>query len=223
VHSGFINAYEELQEQLYKYLAELNCSHVAVTGHSLGGAIATVAALDIRVSGFQVNPVFTFGSPRVGNPEFVEAYVKASRAQSVEPPQWRVVHFHDPVARLPPPSAAEVIGLNYSHMGREVYYSQNSDSYQVCEDVADDPQCSSSVSLLGCLNKDHILYFNLTFAHKELPESCVGPPRNHFEALRLAWHRVRTAQNVFQESKRRKRQRVDAPDDNGIEMMHMSQ
>jgi len=43
---------------------------VAFTGHSLGGAIATLASLDLQVSGIPSETVYTFGSPRVGNKAF---------------------------------------------------------------------------------------------------------------------------------------------------------
>jgi predicted lipase len=47
-----------------------------ITGHSLGGAIAALAALDIVLSGVARKEnleLYTFGEPRVGNTDFANA------------------------------------------------------------------------------------------------------------------------------------------------------
>lgn len=41
-----------------------------VTGHSLGGAVATLAAVHLRRSGVACD-LYTYGAPRVGNDRFV--------------------------------------------------------------------------------------------------------------------------------------------------------
>jgi len=38
-----------------------------LVGHSLGGAVATIAAVDFAQSGLNIDSFITFGSPRVGN------------------------------------------------------------------------------------------------------------------------------------------------------------
>lgn len=45
-----------------------------VTGHSLGGALAILAAADIKSVGHKVDEVYTFGQPRVGNVAFSKWY-----------------------------------------------------------------------------------------------------------------------------------------------------
>ena len=45
---------------------------VSVVGHSLGGAIATVASLEMRLAGIKISELITFGAPRVGNEELVD-------------------------------------------------------------------------------------------------------------------------------------------------------
>ena len=47
-----------------------------VAGHSLGGALATLAALDIKrkLPGLKLR-VYTFGSPRTGNHAFAAEYI----------------------------------------------------------------------------------------------------------------------------------------------------
>jgi predicted lipase len=50
-------------------------THIYVTGHSLGGALATLAALDLQIK-FPELPVtmYNFGSPHVGEIDFVRHY-----------------------------------------------------------------------------------------------------------------------------------------------------
>eukprot|EP00294_Goniomonas_avonlea_P009026 CAMPEP_0114552686 /NCGR_PEP_ID=MMETSP0114-20121206/7254_1 /TAXON_ID=31324 /ORGANISM="Goniomonas sp, Strain m" /LENGTH=424 /DNA_ID=CAMNT_0001737573 /DNA_START=30 /DNA_END=1304 /DNA_ORIENTATION=+ len=74
-HKGFYSGCLIAKEQLVKIVNALGLSHVVITGHSLGGAIAQIMALEATVSDklkantYEVGLV-TFGSPRVGNPEF---------------------------------------------------------------------------------------------------------------------------------------------------------
>lgn len=72
VHLGFYKGYANIQEQL---LTAINIelwrhsnASILVTGHSLGGALATLAAVDIKLHmpSLQVD-FYTLGSPRVGN------------------------------------------------------------------------------------------------------------------------------------------------------------
>ena len=62
---------------------------ILLTGHSLGGALATLAAYDIRVS-LNVPPCqiecYTFGAPRVGNYAFAHDY------NQLLPNTWNVIN-----------------------------------------------------------------------------------------------------------------------------------
>ncbi|KAF2674712.1 putative extracellular lipase [Microthyrium microscopicum] len=70
---------------------------VTVTGHSLGGGIATFATTIIRNAGIAADMV-TFGAPRVGN----EAYVNYTMAQTPAlGTNYRVTHTLDPVPNEP--------------------------------------------------------------------------------------------------------------------------
>ncbi|KFK22257.1 phospholipase a1- chloroplastic-like [Arabis alpina] len=70
---------------------------ISVTGHSLGAAIALLAADDIatRVNYAPPVSVFSFGGPRVGNREF------ADRLDSKEVKVLRVVNSQDVVTKVP--------------------------------------------------------------------------------------------------------------------------
>jgi hypothetical protein len=75
----------------------------AVQGHSLGGALATLCAHDLRAYlGLSANlvSVYTFGSPRVGNNAF------CSRYDELVPSTFRVVNAHDIVTKVGNPLSA---------------------------------------------------------------------------------------------------------------------
>lgn len=182
IHRGFAVAYEELRNHVHAAINSLNCRRVAVTGHSLGAAVANIAAADIMASAqtlgsVRVGPVYTFGAPRVGNPAFVKAFQMLADASSLSPAQWRVVHYHDPVPRLPP-RARKYNFLDYQHGPEEVYYTDEASSaYEVCRSTPDhieNPNCSLATSVVHCINFDHLNYFNLSFAHRNMNPACTG-------------------------------------------------
>lgn len=109
VHTGFARALRDVDGELLQAL-ELNSCRLLVTGHSLGGAMATLLA-----SLHRPDHLYTFGSPRVGNNEFVAALsgVKCSR----------FVDCCDMVARIPP--ATLPLDINYEAFGTLYYIDRN--------------------------------------------------------------------------------------------------
>lgn len=80
-HAGFSKAWHRISQEIRHWLAELPyASHgVVLSGHSLGGAMAILAAYDLSEE-FPVAGVITFGAPRVGGLGFRRAYnIKARR------------------------------------------------------------------------------------------------------------------------------------------------
>ena len=73
IHLGFYTAYQELLKDVLPALhneipfAQRSTMPIVVTGHSLGGALATIAAYELSLAGYLVKGVFTYGSPRVGD------------------------------------------------------------------------------------------------------------------------------------------------------------
>ena len=83
---------------------------VVVTGHSLGGAVATLtAAATLRRAGYAAD-LYTFGSPRVGNAVFARAVTELDFGA-----EYRLTHEADPIPRLPP------LVFNYRHTSPEYW------------------------------------------------------------------------------------------------------
>ena len=49
VHTGFYRQYRGLQASIYEYIARYNPTTIFNVGHSLGGALATIASLDLSM------------------------------------------------------------------------------------------------------------------------------------------------------------------------------
>ncbi|MEM7125599.1 MAG: lipase family protein [Chloroflexota bacterium] len=97
MHNGFVRAYQSVQDGLHQYIRQYNPGSITVTGHSLGGALATLCAIDFQLSyeGKWPIEIFTFGSPRVGNPQFRDLF-DANISRS-----YRMVNGLDIVPGLP--------------------------------------------------------------------------------------------------------------------------
>ncbi len=80
---------------------------VTICGHSLGGALATLLALDVAVNTGFTPTVYTYASPRTGDPQFASVYNHAV------PNTVRIANRIDLVPKLPlPPLYEHVLGLN---------------------------------------------------------------------------------------------------------------
>jgi len=104
VHGGFIWAYESVRDAVQHQIRENKLNKVVLTGHSLGAALATLASFDFKVAepDKEVH-CYTFGSPKVGNRKFVDAYNRRV------PDTFRFVNGSDLIPRLPP--------MGYDHVG----------------------------------------------------------------------------------------------------------
>ncbi|CAE7415934.1 unnamed protein product [Symbiodinium natans] len=138
VHEGFSRAYDSVREALHAVL-ERGCLgdgegwEVVFTGHSLGGALATLASLDIartirglpadfgsphEVGKIRPTPLrgaeiiaCTFGAPRVGSARVAAAY------DEFVPRAWRIFSTSDVVPAVPPTS---LWGFRHAGIGVEL-------------------------------------------------------------------------------------------------------
>ena len=109
VHKGFKTALDAVWADLLPETRRLQERDVPIwiTGHSLGAALATLAADRLR----DVQGLYTFGSPRVGNQQFRDRF--SVRA-------FRVVNGRDIVADVPPKGP-------YRHVGEHVWIDRKGD------------------------------------------------------------------------------------------------
>ena len=102
VHHGFKHELDKLWPSITKTL-ESNPGKFYVTGHSLGAAMATIAASRLQD---KVTTLITFGSPRVGDADFVK---------NVNIEHYRVQNNNDAVTKMP------FWIMGYRHHGEIVY------------------------------------------------------------------------------------------------------
>jgi hypothetical protein len=117
VHSGFAGALTTVVQAVDEELDALKGKSLPlhVTGHSLGGALATLAALrcESRASSAGlVRTVHTYGSPRVGDAAFAAAFQRTFRGRS-----FRTVNNEDIVTQVPP-------AVGYEHVGDMVFIDE---------------------------------------------------------------------------------------------------
>lgn len=109
VHSGFLHALYLVWDDILQVINSVqnNAQPFWITGHSLGGALATLAAarfafeLDKPIRG-----VYTFGQPRTVDREFGRVFDTELKSRF-----FRFVNNHDIVTRVPTRE------MNYSHVG----------------------------------------------------------------------------------------------------------
>ncbi len=106
-HAGFLDALALVQKQIQNSLAtrlEANPDKtVWVTGHSLGGALATLFSIQNADS---IDALYTIGSPRAVNRQLAEHWHELL-------PIFRIVNNNDLVARIPAPPFYQHIGPTY--------------------------------------------------------------------------------------------------------------
>jgi len=110
VHRGFFGALNQIEPALGAAVKAMGCP-VLFTGHSLGAALATLAASRYRLAVDSDSALYTIGSPRVGDAGF--AATLAGMAGR------RYVDCTDVVTEVPP----EAVG--YAHVGPPYYINRN--------------------------------------------------------------------------------------------------
>ena len=110
VHSGFQQTFESFRQTLQPYVERAPAGTVFhCVGHSLGGALASLAADWIKHSFGRTTCLYTFGAPRVGLENFATA--TTHRLDGI----YRCTHGADPAPVVPlwPFTQAPVGGLEY--------------------------------------------------------------------------------------------------------------
>jgi hypothetical protein len=109
VHSGFMTSWRNTRCIVMPHVeTALNTFpeyELVLVGHSLGGAVAALAALELQARGYDPH-VTTFGEPRIGNAALAyfldKRFNMASNSTDPEILKYRrVTHMDDPVPLLP--------------------------------------------------------------------------------------------------------------------------
>ena len=173
VETGFYKVFEYMKNDIYDALYSLIRTHelknpkLLVSGHSLGAAVATLMTYDIMnndaategAQEFNTIDLVTFGSPRVGNQEFVYDFMEKVN-EYLTPTFERVTHAYDIVPHVPQQF------LGYDHIPHEIWYNEENTITTSCDDEYDyeeDSQCSNSCGPLHCTSiSDHLNYMNIS-------------------------------------------------------------
>lgn len=100
IHRGFAASMQDVWPDITNSLAlrDVGQKEIWVTGHSLGAALAQLVALRLRLEmNCNVRAVYTYGTPRVGDETFVQAYDRALGEKT-----FPHINHTDIVTRVPP-------------------------------------------------------------------------------------------------------------------------
>ena len=97
VHAGFLGQYTSGRTSIMDAVKFMANPKVVCTGHSLGGALSTLCALDVEhnAEGDVETYCVTYGSPRVGGGHFCRLF------DAVIDNSFRFVDVNDPIPRVP--------------------------------------------------------------------------------------------------------------------------
>jgi len=108
VHRGFLKAYMSVRDDILSKVIELGNHRIIATGHSLGGALATLCSVDLEKNSI-AHPcdiiLYTYGSPKVGNRKFRKSFGK------------RIVYHNRYVNRF---DIVPTVPVFASHTGRKI-------------------------------------------------------------------------------------------------------
>lgn len=126
-HQGFWDSWQEARsgilDTLVKTANQYPSSKVVVVGHSLGGAIADLAAAEIRKQGINVD-LYTYGAPRISGKTLSDFITNQNRGGN-----FRSTHTNDPVPRVPPTI------MGFVHLGQEYWITTPNDVVPTANDI----------------------------------------------------------------------------------------
>jgi triacylglycerol lipase len=113
VHFGFWAALESIWDNLAQAVVDHQDRGQSLwfTGHSLGAALATLAVARYRLELKPIYSLYTYGSPRAGDPDFGEKFDEDFGEFS-----FRYVNNSDAVTRVPTRE------MGYSHIGNTLMF-----------------------------------------------------------------------------------------------------
>ncbi|GAA5805360.1 hypothetical protein HPULCUR_010876 [Helicostylum pulchrum] len=155
IHTGFYASFKEVVSSYFPVVQEQLTAYpnykVVISGHSLGGAQALLAGMDLyqrdkRFTSKNLS-IYTVGCPRVGNPSF------AYYVDSTGIPFSRSVNDRDIVPHLPPQA------FGFLHPGVESWI-RSSSNVRICTSNIETDSCSNSIVPFTSFF-DHLSYFGI--------------------------------------------------------------
>ena len=126
VHKGFFLGWAIIEEsvlaQIFRWPKDFASKGkrrppLYVTGHSLGGVLATIAAAALMDHNVEIAGAYTFGQPRVGDRTFVNQLNSRTNGKV-----FQFVNNNDLVPRVPPPFSVWNPTRFYGHVGKATYF-----------------------------------------------------------------------------------------------------
>ncbi|KAK0420378.1 hypothetical protein QR680_014644 [Steinernema hermaphroditum] len=124
---NIVLAKESIGEALNDTIKKNPTSEILITGHSLGGALASLTARHLIFTGINAERIFlvTLAEPRIGDKLFSEDFNAAVKRSA------RVTTQYDPVPSVPWHGFG---GVNYTAHGHRIYYPYGSVSQKIFYD-----------------------------------------------------------------------------------------
>jgi len=158
VHAGFWEQFEALRPQLERLISPHRQLPLLVTGHSLGGAIAALAAASWAASS-NLRALYTYGQPAVARDRALDQLAEALGGH-----YHRLVNDSDIVPRVPP---------GYRHAGNLLHF--NSKGSLVRNAAAQEAAFNSAVGGSGVmLSEDELGALQDRLRHQSGPQSQEG-------------------------------------------------
>lgn len=177
VHRGFYSAYNNLKYSIIRSLLNVEiecptCNTINFIGHSMGGALASMALFDLNLFNnltyYNNISLYTYGAPRVGNNVYADIFNHFTSVNKEKNIQfYRVVNNQDLVPHVPP------YKIGYHHHKIEIWIHKIKDEnsiekeiIKICDgllskgSIGEDQTCSNSLRWKNSIS-DHLSYFNI--------------------------------------------------------------
>ncbi|KAI4157306.1 MAG: hypothetical protein LQ342_008395 [Letrouitia transgressa] len=160
VSRGFYESWTEARTSVLDALKRTQASYpsykLVVTGHSLGGAVASIAAAEIRNLGTNAS-LYTYGQPRIGEEEVNQFITNQNKGGN-----YRVTHTNDIVPKLPGQDIP-FFPFHFKHISPEYFITSDNgvevkkEDIKVCEGIGT-RDCNAGTT--NSSTEAHGWYFN---------------------------------------------------------------
>ena len=128
IHNGFLDSYNRVAApiiDMIKILMDMNPNYfICLTGHSMGGAVASILSSELNFLGYKNVTTYLFGTPRVGNKAFAD-YIENCEGMNM----YSVLNTEDNIAQaipaVSPNTSQHDNPFFYSFCGQSIYFSEN--------------------------------------------------------------------------------------------------